>query len=247
MCGEQSKKEKAMQIFERKEKKYILDEDKYTKLLERLSKYMTEDSYGLHTICSLYYDTPNYDLIRRSSEKPTYKEKFRIRSYGTPDKNQKVFLEIKKKLKGIVYKRRISMPLSKAHAFMEGNENIEFSDRLSQQISNEINWMKRKDPIAPKVIISYDRRAFSAHQEKGFRITFDAKIRWRNDDLILSNGHAGSPVAPEIYVLMEVKSLGAYPLWFVDILSDLDLYPSKFSKYEQVYRRYLLSEKVGII
>ncbi|KGL43939.1 molecular chaperone [Listeria newyorkensis] len=236
-----------MQIFERKEKKYILSEEKYSLLLDRISEHMKEDKYGLHTICSLYYDTNNYDLIKRSSEKPTFKEKFRVRTYGVPSSEQMVYLEIKKKLKGIVYKRRISMRLSQVDAYMKSKEAQEFDDRLNQQISNEIFWLKKKETIAPKVIISYDRRAFSAYKEDEFRVTFDAKIRWRNDDLQLANGHDGELVAPEIDVLMEVKSLHAYPLWFVRILSDLDLYPSKFSKYEQVYRRYLNNQKVGVL
>lgn len=235
-----------MQIFERKEKKYILSQEKYGEFLERISAHMKEDKYGLHTICSLYYDTKNYDLIKRSSEKPTYKEKFRVRTYGVPSDEQMVYLEIKKKLMGIVYKRRISMRLAQVDTYMQSEKERKFDNRLDQQISNEIFWLKQKETITPKVIIAYDRRAFSAYEEDGFRVTFDAKIRWRNNDLLLLNGHDGELVAPEIDILMEVKSLHAYPLWFANILSDLDLYPSKFSKYEQVYRRYLMNQKVGV-
>ena len=74
----------------RVEKKYLLSEDKYNRLLERLEPYMQLDEYGLHTICNIYYDTPDYDLIRTSIDKPVYKEKLRLRSYGIPDLDCKV-------------------------------------------------------------------------------------------------------------------------------------------------------------
>jgi len=107
--------------FKRYEKKYMLKTEQYKKLREELNKRMEEDQYGLHTICNIYYDTPDFQMIRQSLEKPVYKEKLRLRSYGIPEKKDDVFLEIKKKFKGIVYKRRVSLSDEKAMKYLEGD------------------------------------------------------------------------------------------------------------------------------
>ena len=61
-----------------------------------------------------------YRLIRASLEKPAYKEKLRLRSYGVTEPGGEVFLELKKKYKGIVYKRRITLPEDAAGEFIAG-------------------------------------------------------------------------------------------------------------------------------
>ncbi len=234
---------KLKKMFQRKEKKYSLTSLQYERLILLLSEYMVEDQYGLHTICSLYYDTKHYELIRRSIEKPVYKEKFRIRSYGTPDDQQPVFLEIKKKTQGIVYKRRLDLPYKKALEYMDENSVPNFKNKIDQQISNEILWLKQRAALEPKVLIAYDRRALYSMTDEEFRVTFDFNIRFRESDLDMSHGDYGTLIAPEISVLMEVKALGAYPVWFSHLLADLQIYPSSFSKYAQVYQRYLFIKK----
>ena len=93
----------AQEVFERIEKKYLLPEAVFRRLLPELRKHMADDVYGRYTISNIYFDTGQFDLIRASLEKPVYKEKLRLRCYGTPSEDGKVFAEIKKKYKGIVY------------------------------------------------------------------------------------------------------------------------------------------------
>lgn len=229
--------------FQRKEKKYVLSNEKYQQLREKLDDYLCEDEYGLHTILSVYFDTKNYEMIRHSIDKPSYKEKFRIRSYGIPENNKDVFLEIKKKVKGVVYKRRISLPFEKAKEYIRNPRTFENTQGKDQQIKQEIDWLFARKKLEPKVMIAYDRRAFSYSEDSDFRVTFDFNIRYKEITEQQRINDQGKRVADEIDVLMEVKALGAYPLWFSELLADFEIYPGSFSKYAQTYQRYLYCEE----
>ncbi|UUV98745.1 polyphosphate polymerase domain-containing protein [Vagococcus luciliae] len=237
---------KAKKEFKRKEHKYIIDSTKYDQFIIDLQKHMSIDKYGLHTIMSLYYDTDDFLLIRHSMEKPAYKEKLRVRSYQTPNNDTTVFLELKKKIQGTVYKRRIELPYReylKLETTKKLSENIERT-----QTYREIDWVyKRYKTLQPRVLISYDRLSFFTPDDSNFRVTFDHDIRFRTHDLSLKNGSYGKLVAPEIGVLMEVKVLGAYPLWFVDLLNKYHLRKSSFSKYSQTYTRYIHKNNIEVM
>lgn len=228
---------KLKKVFQRKETKYLLNPQQYQQLKTILDQHLIADEYGKHTIMSLYFDTDDYEMIRHSIEKPVYKEKFRIRSYGVPVADTTVFLEIKKKVKGIVYKRRIAMTYQEALLFMAKGRITSCTE--SPQIIEEINWLMRRKALQPKVMIAYDRLAYRDDDREDFRITFDEDIRYRRTELDISQGDFGELVAPEIGRLMEVKALGAYPLWFSKALNDLAIYKASFSKYAQTYQRHI--------
>lgn len=200
--------------FQRKEKKYALTNRTYWQLREKLTPYMQEDEYGLHTIISIYFDTQNYEMIRHSIEKPVYKEKFRIRSYGIPKEQSMVFLEIKKKVRGVVYKRRVALSYQTAKEYIQKPHSFKLQTTKDQQIKQEIDWLVARKKLEPKVMIAYDRRALFNLEDEDFRITFDFNIRYRKEQLTRTLNDEGEKVAPEIDVLMEVKALGAYPIWF---------------------------------
>ena len=109
-------------VFERKEKKYVLTRNVLESFLNSIHAHLVPDERGITRVSSLYYDTPENTLISRSLEKPVYKEKLRIRAYGEVNENSEVFVELKKKFKGIVYKRRFSCTLSEAQSFMSSND-----------------------------------------------------------------------------------------------------------------------------
>ena len=71
--------------FRRYEKKYFLSPCQQEQLLRRIAPYIKEDAFGSYTICNIYYDTPDWRLIRASLEKPAYKEKLRVRSCSHGD------------------------------------------------------------------------------------------------------------------------------------------------------------------
>lgn len=219
-------------VFNRIEKKYLLDERQYQELLKLIHPYMKIDPYGNYTICNLYFDTPNFDLIKQSIEKPIYKEKMRLRSYGIPSFDSEVFLEIKKKYKKVVNKRRITLPLKEAYKY----------ERKNTQIEKEIFYMFDRYGLKPMMFIAYDRSAFFGKEDLEFRITFDQNIRYRTEDLKLELGSAGIRLFKENVYIMEVKSNFSYPLWFTKILSELKLFPTSFSKYGAIYKQIYKEE-----
>ena len=224
----------AIEVFNRYEKKYMLDEVTFKRLLDRISDYMEPDKYNkngqFYSISNIYYDTDDNRLIRSSIEKPVYKEKLRMRSYGTPDTSDKVFLEIKKKYNGIVNKRRTSIVLEDAYRYMEDGIFPKETECLNRQVLKEIDYFKSIYDLKPKVYLSYDRYAFFEKNDGDFRVTFDTNITTRRGDVRLESGSYGNRLLPRNIYLMEIKSC----------LSDLKIYPVSFSKYGTEYKRYVL-------
>lgn len=226
-------------VFKRVEKKYLLSEDLYQKLFEKINNYISVDTYDFSTICNIYFDTDDYLLVNRSIEKPIYKEKVRLRSYGVPKKNSKVFLEIKKKYKGVVGKRRVSAPLKEFYTYFDTGKY----PTVDTQIMNEIDYCFKFYNLKPKVFLAYDRYSYKGKDDSNFRITFDKNIRSRTDNLYLENGDNGMLLLDKNCYIMEVKTLGAYPLWFAQILSELNIYPTSFSKYGNVYKKQIFKKE----
>lgn len=225
--------------FQRIEKKYKLTRGQYDEFVERISPYMQLDKYGLHTICNIYYDTETDELVRRSIEKPKYKEKLRLRSYGVPTDDSIVFLEIKKKFKGIVFKRRVSMKHSEAVNYTQNGFKPEFEN----QILDEIDYfMKHYKPV-PKLFLGYDRTAWFGKEDSQIRMTFDANIRSRSYDLDLTMGDYGEPLNDDDSIILEIKVPMAYPMWLTKILSQMKIYPVSFSKYGNVYKENLTEKR----
>ncbi len=222
--------------FKRYEKKYLLNPEKYEILRLRLQKYLQEDDYGQSTICNIYFDTPDHRLIRASMERPVYKEKLRLRSYGIPQESDTVFVELKKKYKGIVYKRRIMSELFSAEQYLY---NLEPAAKTSQ-ITKEISWfLNFYQDIIPAMHISYNRIALYGAEDSNLRVTFDSNIIWRDEDLWLEHGVWGNPLLEEGGQLMEVKIPGAMPVWLAHLLCELEIYPVSFSKYGRGYQESL--------
>lgn len=219
-------------IFRRYELKYILDKEKYNMLMEKIADYFVADEYGESTILSLYYDTPKRLLIRRSIEHPEYKEKLRVRSYGMADKDSKVYVELKKKYKGVVYKRRVAMSHKESISFLRDG----CYEKERSQIINEIDYaMKYYGSLEPSMLLSYERRAYYSKTDKDFRITFDRNVLYREDNLSLDAGVYGTSILEDGRVLMEIKVATAIPVWFANILSELKIYKTSFSKYGTAY------------
>jgi hypothetical protein len=223
----------AIFVFNRYEKKYLMPQAIYQRLRERLVPYMQVDEYGLHTICNIYYDTADQLLIRRSIEKPPYKEKLRLRSYGIPTAESTVFVEIKKKYQDVVNKRRIALTLQQAYDYLDRGVR----PPAEGPILRELDCLLERYPLHRGLFLAYDRVAMVGREDPEFRVTFDRRIRSRRTDLALERGDGGELLLPEGWALMETKVLGATPLWFTRILSELALYPVSFSKYGSIYCR----------
>lgn len=218
-------------VFQRYELKYILTKKQYANILNETRQYLKADEHGKSTIQSLYYDTDDFRLIRHSLEKPKYKEKLRLRSYGLAKENDTVFLELKKKCNGIVFKRRIETTIKLLDNNVLGNN----------QISNEIAYFTEfYQNLNPKMLLLYDRTAYFGDGD--LRVTFDNNIRYRTDRLSLSEGLDGIPLQSEDIVLMEIKTGTAIPIWLAKILDKEKIYKTSFSKYGEAYKIEYLKE-----
>lgn len=220
-------------VFQRYELKYLLSREQQETVLREMQPYMTLDQYGKTVIRNVYYDTDKYLLIRRSIEKPAYKEKLRLRSYGQADLGTPVFVELKKKYDAVVYKRRLSMAEEQAMNWLRGEES--FSP--TSQISREIDYFRDfYGSLRPVVFLSYERHAYCAKDASDFRVTFDEQILCRETDLSLTAPVYGEALLPEDKVLMEIKCSGGIPLWMTQLLSRERIYKTSFSKYGTAYR-----------
>lgn len=220
----------------------MLDGETYRRLVSRIEERMDSDEHsragGFYGIRNIYYDTADDRLIRKSIDKPAYKEKLRLRAYGTPNGKSEAFIEIKKKYEDIVNKRRIVLPLEQARAYLDEGKEPERGS-VNAQILRELDYFTQFYRLVPKVYIAYDRRAYFDREDEGFRVTFDTNIRSRRHDLRLEAEDCGEPLLASGKWLMEVKISDAMPRWFGSILSEFKLYPVSFSKYGTEYCKYI--------
>lgn len=224
----------AENTFKRREKKILFDASLAEPLKQRIEEYMNADPYNKdgkpYMICNLYFDNENNDVIRNSVQLPKYKEKLRLRSYGTPNADSKVFLELKKKLNGIGTKRRTKLKLSEVYDFLNHRTYPEDTKFINTQVLREIEYYLSHTPVQPVAYVSYMRYAYFGKEDPDFRVTFDFDIVTRRHDLSLESGRYGEPLLPQNLMLLEVKFAGAVPYWFVQIMNEFGLTFHTFSK-----------------
>ena len=235
-----------IEVFNRYEYKYLIDSEVRKRVEEALLSNMELDEYNkkheLYTISNIYYDTEDNYLIRQSLSKPKYKEKLRLRSYGVPKEDDKVFLEIKKKFCGLVNKRRTRIRLDEAYDFLASYRKPELKKYMNGQILNEIEYLLKKYELKPMLYLAYDRKAFFSKENRDLRITFDTNIRTRRYDLRLEMGDYGEQLLDDGMWLMEVKAEKSIPLWLARLLSENRIYKIGFSKYGKEYERMIASK-----
>ena len=222
--------------FKRVEKKYLIDEETKAAFLSAISDYIKPDNYDSYSILNIYFDTDDDTLIRSSIEKPAYKEKLRLRSYGVPNENDNVFLELKKKYKGVVYKRRAVLPYGDAMRFIEENKAPEADAQLISEIRYFLDFYK---PF-PKLFLAYDREAYVGVFDSDLRITFDSNVRSRTDNLTLAAGDDGDMLLEDGLSILEIKLSNSFPIWLAHTLCNLNIYPTSFSKYGSIYKERVM-------
>jgi len=226
-------------VFKRYETKFMLTDADAQRLYPLIHERMRGDEHKNTQICNLYFDTPDYRMIRASVEKPIFKEKLRLRSYGVPRESDLCFAEIKRKYDHTVYKRRIALTERDAMEYLTGKAHAPDS-----QISREIDYiLAYYKNLLPTLFLSYEREAFFDKSDPTLRLTLDRNILWRTEDVRLSSGVYGTPLLSDSEVLMEVKSSGAIPLWLTSFLSERKIYKRSFSKYGTVYTQNLIQKR----
>lgn len=228
--------------FERYEIKYLLPPQQKEQLLRTMRGRMQLDQFGRSTIRNIYYDTDTFRLIRRSLEKPAYKEKLRIRSYQRVQPTDPVFVELKKKFQSVVYKRRLVLPEEQAMTSFRTGDELP----VQSQIANEIEYFRAYyRTLRPTVFLSYEREAFYALDGSDFRITFDENILYRCRDFSLGSPIYGAPLLASGQTLMEIKTSGGMPLWITHALTEYGIFPTSFSKYGAAYQNMLDTQFFG--
>ncbi len=227
-------------VFKRYEIKYLLDRKQKEKIGKAMEPYMALDGYGRSTIRNVYYDTDTYRLIRKSLEKPIYKEKLRVRSYGAAGADDEVFVELKKKYEGVVYKRRIALAERQACEYLSGRRGAPVQTQITQELDYFLEFY---ETLAPRVFLSYEREAYYTRVPSDFRVTFDENILWRETDLSLQRGVYGESILKPGQTLMEIKTPGGIPLWMVKVLSEEGIRKTTFSKYGNAYETMIKKEK----
>lgn len=238
----------AIEVFNRYESKYLLNDEAYLKLYNALLEYMEPDDYNkqheFYSISNLYFDTDHDAIIRNSLAKPKYREKLRLRAYGVPEANAKVYLEIKKKVFGLVNKRRTALKLDGAYEFVRTGEEPEYQTYMNKQVLHEINYLLRCYDLKPKVYLAYERKALFCKGNRDLRITFDTNIRSRRHDLRLEAGNYGEPLVEDGRWLMEVKAEKTVPIWLSKMLSEHRAFRTSFSKYGNEYKKMVRQSQI---
>ena len=219
----------------RYEYKYILNKSQLAYLKQSIKDKMSIDQYGLTSIASIYFDTPDYRLIRNSIEKPPFKEKIRLRSYGLSKDGDGVFLELKRKADGVVYKRRVLTSEEAVKRFFNYEGDIAADGQIAREISYFRNFYK---DLSPALMIIYDREAYYTPDSQ-LRLTIDNNPRYRSDKLDLHTSMDGENLLPFEGAILEIKVQDAMPMWLSKILSEGKIYKTSFSKVGEAYKKQM--------
>ena len=218
-------KEKIISVMKRYELKYHLSKEQLDYFINKINNHMKVDKYGVTSIASIYFDTPDFRLINKSIEKPNYKEKLRLRSYGLASENSQAFLEIKRKCEGVVYKRRITLLESEVEELFY-NKEVRKRDQISRELEA---FLDNYQNLEPKYLVIYNRVAYY-QDNSDLRITIDMNPRYRTNDLNLHTSMEGTPLLKNGGAILEVKVQHSIPLWLTAILSEGKIYQTSFSK-----------------
>lgn len=239
----------AIKSFKRYEVKYLVTAQQFELIKSELEKHMILDKHcqetGSYMIYNLYFDTEDDAVIRHSIDKPYYKEKLRLRSYIIPVSDEKpVFLELKKKIGGIVAKRRAIIPYSYALEFVRTGIIPKTNNYQDNQVLCEIKEFLTRNKVTPKVFISYERVAYFGKDDSEFRVSFDRNILTRRTQVELSDGDFGVELLENNRYLMEIKCAGQIPIWLCNLMSEMKIYCISFSKYGTEYKNFCLKKNL---
>lgn len=244
----------AKEVFNRYELKYIVNKALYKELLQALQGHVFMDKHGdqdgYYMVMNLYYDTADHLFFNETVNRQQFRQKLRLRGYNHINRDSNVFLEIKKKYRGVVYKRRTLLKLPEAYAFLAdtlSKKDYSLYDASNTQILGEVDFLKQFYQLEPKVIVSYDRQAFQGIHEEDLRVTFDRNLLKRETDLRIESRSDGELfMDPSLYVL-EVKVNDRIPLWLSHILNDFQCWRQGYSKYTSSYNSdlHLRDHKIG--
>ena len=225
-----------IEIFSRREQKYLITRTQYDILVDQMSPYMRVDKFGdegKYTVTSLYFDNDRHDIYFETKNKLDFRQKLRLRIYDNTDLSGTAFFEVKQKHNNVVNKRRTAIPLMDAYRYInKPTYDVEENYQASNfQILKEIHHFRKLYQLEPEMVVSYDRHAFHCITDPDLRITFDLNLRCRNHDLNIEYGPYGNHFIDPNLVVLEVKVTHSLPLWLARILQDLECEQKSASKF----------------
>lgn len=230
-----------MDTFRRSELKYLCSDEEAEQFYRKIQEHIHPDLYYQYTVHSVYLDNDQNMFAIYSLNHPKYKAKLRLRSYSNPLKDDIVYLELKKKWNGIVYKNRIELTYRQAMDYLDYNVSLSVSNGTTR----EIDYLLKYANPEQRVTLLYDRTCWQGKDEEDLRITFDRRIRYRMNDISLVETGLEKELLKN-QVMMEIKAEYRYPLWLVHALREMNFKPVSFSKYGNVYRRNFTAFQGGI-
>lgn len=222
---------------------YKLSYAQYSQLRKRNYPYLVEEQKGIHERSALYFDTPDFELMREVQDGGVYQELFRMRTSESLMKESLVAMEIVKEFNGRKSLRNILIPYVNAQSFLRDYRKYILKEGVEAQISREIEYLVSGRNLVPKVVISSDRISAICTKKGRLEMDFDFNIRWRTVNFDLKKGNIGEFVDPTLNVLMTVKSEGSHPQWFRGLVEELSLYESSFSSLMVTYKEHLFSKE----
>lgn len=222
---------------------YKLSYAQYSQLRKRSYPHLVEEYEGIHELSSLYFDTPDFELMREVQEEGAYQELFRMRTDALLMKESLVAMEIVKQFNGRKSLRSVLIPYVNAQSFLRNYRKHVLKVGVEAQISREIEYLVSGRNLVPKVVISSDRISVVSTKKGRLEMDFDFNIRWRTADLDLKKGNVGEFVDPTLNVLMTVKSEGNHPQWFRELVEELNLCESSFSSLMVTYKEQLFRKE----
>lgn len=226
----------AIEIFCRREQKYLITKEQYGQLIEELSTRMRSDKNGKegkYTVASLYFENDEKQIYFETKNKLKYRQKLRLRVYGETDLDGIAFFEVKQKHQNVINKRRLTIPLAEAYRYLREGKQSDLSQFhvSNQQVLKEIDYFINYYQLSPKMIVSYDRHAMHGTEDENLRITFDFNLRCRKEDLQLEHGTYGKHFIDPNLVIVEVKVDHSVPLWLARSLQKIHCEQRSASKF----------------
>jgi len=221
----------------RYEAKYLIPNSRAEEIRRYIQAWAEPDPHAApdpehaYRISSLYLDSPSLQLFRETREGRENRIKLRIRSYSQVEEDR-VFLEIKRRLNRVVHKSRIAVPRPVARDILAGRHHA--LDLEGQELEDALEFVRLMERLQarPVVHVGYRRQAYVGIYHPGVRITFDREIAWgapgRSDVLVPDTN-----VWPieDLRVVLELKFNRTMPRWMQGIIHRFSLNRISFSKY----------------
>lgn len=203
-----------IETFERKEIKYRLSPEQLIAVEGALAGRLALDGFGAARIESVYYDTPAWEVIGRSMEKPLYKEKLRVRTYGPYEQADEAFVELR-------------------------DTDVQIAREIEGMMGR---WGNLRPALVTTCVRRAFAPTTREDAECGLRLTFDGQIGYRNLQASPYEARTRPRSARGLLLypgeaLLEVKCQGPLPRWLLELFDAERIYPSSFSKYGSAYER----------